>query len=960
MGQPAANVRGAAAKARCLQRLAASFALSWLLAMPLAAAGQSSPRSPPAAQRGKLIKHAKQAKQVLRARKAKRPRTTAKKRPRKPRPRPSGPTRIAQPEPPVSVEPPAPAAEPALVAAPVPRPAQAEPPSPGVLRASRAREPPVVDGVLDEPAWQTATPSATFTQKSPFAGRAPSERTRVRLLYDDSNLYVAFDCEARASPVVALLSRRDRPSETDSVAIAIDSRAQGRSAFEFAGSAAGTRIDGMRYDDGKIAREWDAIWEAEVALRPGGWTAEFRVPLQALRFDASSASEWRFQARRYISARQEHAEWAYIPREAGGEVSHYGRIQGLHIEHSSASLEVVPYVLGRARHQGRDPAITRTGWELRPAAGVDFKWRPADHWALDGTIFPDFGQVEADRVILNLSTVELVFPEKRPFFLAGMDDFATLTPIFHSRRIGRTPKSPSLLGGERPYDRPGPAPIYGALKLAADLGGWTVAALSALTGPNELDVMRPGAGGEARLVDPLTSYSVLRVRAEVAPGLDLGFTGTATYRNEPGFGWPSWLTSNAAYATLPSTPGMAQLQRCPLGEVQPRDRRCFHDAYVGSLDLLWRSSSGEYALRAQGYASAIENGPTRVLADGTRVGSGDIGAGGSVRLSKQGGHWVVDGSFSSHGRKLDFNDLGFMDRQNYLRGGVYLEYRTLDPWFIALETHTAALVYGENNLDGLSLGRGALLLESIVLDNRWTITLGGYVTATRFDDRELGDGTALERSSMVGSVQAISSDPRSPFVLGAQLAEERVRSGGNLAAQLDASWRPSPRAELQLLTTYTLNSGEPRFAGRGTSEDDLVFGRLRAESLGLTLRATYAFTPMLTLQTYAQAFLATGSYSDYAHFSPMAGANRPVVLLSALVPGGPPATPAPFQNASLALNVVLRWEYHLGSTLYLVYVRSQNPNIVLDPTRSPRFDLNVLRTAAASDVLMLKLSYWFG
>jgi hypothetical protein len=789
----------------------------------------------------------------------------------------------------------------------------------------------------------------------------------MRLLYDDDAVYVALDCEQLQSPIVALLGRRDRPLETDSVSIAFDSRSDGRSAFEFSVSAAGVLLDGIRYDDGKIAREWDEIWEARTQVRDHAWSAEFRIPLHGLRFEQVPEQSWGFEARRYISAKQEIDEWAYIPLDAGGEVSHYGRIDGLRDLGSDNSLELQPFVLGQMRHQAPDPGIVTNGWSLRASAGLDLKLHLASDFALDMAINPDFGQVEADQLILNLTTVELLFPEKRPFFLAGMDAFSTAVPIFYSRRIGHTPVPPPLSTDpknlERLYDYPQPTEIYGAMKVAGDLhGGWTVAGLSAVTAANEADVVVPSGARDPRLIDPLTAYNVLRVRSQLLPGLDVGVMGTATTRGEPGHGWPLRLTSSAGYPAVPTTDGSPPTtQRCPGRELTNIGDRCFHDAYVGSTDVVWRSPSGEYAIRGQGFGSAMEHGPTRMLPDGTLIGPGDVGVGGVLRLSKAGGeHWVLDGTVAARSRTLDFNDLGFMDRQNYARAAAYAEYRTLTPSYGLMETHTWALGYGTNNLDGLALERGLMLMENVVLASRWTLALGGYATAQHFDEREVGDGTALERDALFGSVQAVSTDPRLPFVFSAQGSEEVLADGNNFSAQVGVLWRPASMVELQILPTYTYNFGEPRYAGPGQSPTDLVFGRLYAQSAGATLRASYTFTPTLTLQTYAQLFLASGHYFDDAHFAAPSSGPRPIVRLSALVPGNPPPINPDFEQASLAVNVVLRWEYRLGSTLYLLYTRSQNPNVALDSSQIPILDPGVVRNIPASDVFMVKLVYWIG
>lgn len=835
------------------------------------------------------------------------------------------------------------------------------------LRAVRTQHPPTIDGVIDEGEWRDAASSDVFTQKAPLSGQPPSEHTVLRLLYDDDSLYIAFDCEQRSSPVVEVLSRRDRPTETDSVSIAFDSRANGRNAFEFSVSAAGVLVDGMRFDDGHIAREWDEVWEGKAALRDHGWSAELRIPLQALRFEPSESQVWGLQARRYISAQQETDEWAYIAPVTGAEVSHYGRLTDLNGLRSNSSLELQPFVLARARYQEPTPLLADRGWELRPSGGLDFKWHAGGGVVLNGTLNPDFGQVEADEPILNLSTVELAFPEKRPFFLAGMDDFATMTPIFYSRRIGRTLKSPAVSAapqpGERLADYAQPAPMYGALKLAVDSNaGWNLAALSALTGPNEVALVQADGTHRPRLIDPVTSFNVVRARVQLAPRLDLGALGTATMRGEPGTTWaPLWLTSKPYYPALPAAGGTPSKQRCPQGELTEVGERCFHDAYVGSIDLVWTSPTGEYALRGQGYGSAIEHGPVRELSDGTYVGSGDLGSGGTLRLSKQGGdHWLLDGTVTAHSRSLDFNDLGLMDRQNVARAGAYAEYRTLDPWLALRETHTSALAYGVNNLDGLQLARGVLLMEHLVFDTWWTLTFGGYANGRYFDDREVGDGTALERAAMLGTFQAITSDSRKPVVVSAQIAEEGLIGGANFNAQLGVSWHPTSSMELQVAPSYTYNYGEPRYAGTGTAANELVFGRLQAKSAGVTVRASCTFLPELTLQSFANAFLASGQYFDYGHVTTQVGGSPPLVWLNDLEPGAAPATRPDFERASLTINVVLRWEYHLGSTLYLLYARTQSPTVSLAPTQSPRLDLNAIRAAPATDLLMLKITYWIG
>src|SRR5262249_27476322 len=279
-----------------------------------------------------------------------------------------------------------------------------------------------------------------------------SEQTTIRVIYDGEALFIGVDCQQKA-PLVARLTRRDRPIEADSITIDLDSRADGTSAFEFAVNAAGALSDGIRFNDTDYSAAWDENWDARVARSDRGWSAEVRIPLRILRFHRAPVQSWGLQVRRYVSARQETDEWAFIPRTAAGEVSHYGKLDELRALKPPSPFELRPFVLGRVRHRdptsttlgnGTDVTTLANGWDASGSVGLDVKWHVTQNLTLDATFNPDFGQVEADQVVLNLTTYEIFFPEKRPFFLEGVDVFATPLPLLYTRRIGLAPDAPSL------------------------------------------------------------------------------------------------------------------------------------------------------------------------------------------------------------------------------------------------------------------------------------------------------------------------------------------------------------------------------------------------------------------------------------------------------------------------------------------------------------------------------------
>jgi hypothetical protein len=275
-----------------------------------------------------------------------------------------------------------------------------------VLRAERVDKPPVVDGSLDDAAWKKATASSKFTQKLPDDGKAPSEPTHVRIVYDDKAIYIAVDCIQKTSEIVAPLSRRDREVETDSVTVALATRGDGTTAFEFSINPAGVLADATRFDDTSSSRDWDENWTGSAKKTATGWSAEIEIPLRILRFEERAEQSFGLQVRRYTSARKESDEWAHIPRSDSGEVSKYGRLENLVGLKKGSAFEVRPFVVGKIGSRDTDLAPLSRGFSPGFSAGADFKWLLLPSLTLDGAILPDFGQVEADKVVLNLSSFE--------------------------------------------------------------------------------------------------------------------------------------------------------------------------------------------------------------------------------------------------------------------------------------------------------------------------------------------------------------------------------------------------------------------------------------------------------------------------------------------------------------------------------------------------------------------------
>jgi hypothetical protein len=400
------------------------------------------------------------------------------------------------------------------------------------LHATRTGVPPTIDGRLDDSAWKTITPDTRFTQNFPDEGKAPSQRTELYVLYDDRALYIGVRAwDTNAPGIVQRLTRRDRDTDADKIAVEISSKNDRITAYHFDLNCSGVLLDGVRSNDTDYSTDWDGLWLGAAQRDDRGWTAELLIPLKTLRYE-NGRTEFGFQVRRLIQRRQEIDEWAYIPRAARGEVSYYGVLDGLTGLRAARLFQIVPYVAAGiyARYGQTPPELN--GTPLYGALGADLKLGLTPALTLDATFNPDFAQVEADQVILNLSTFELFFPEKRPFFLEGGDIFNTQLQMFYSRRIGHAPAVP--YDNEYTALEPQQAGrIYAAAKLSGLIAPrLTIGMLDAVTAQSSTVVTRLSAPGRAfgLATEPLSNYAVLRLKRDVLSRSYVGFMATAVNR----------------------------------------------------------------------------------------------------------------------------------------------------------------------------------------------------------------------------------------------------------------------------------------------------------------------------------------------------------------------------------------------------------------------------------------------
>lgn len=402
------------------------------------------------------------------------------------------------------------------------------------------------------------------------------------------------------------------------------------------------------------------------------------------------------------------------------------------------------------------------------------------------------------------------------------------------------------------------------------------------------------------------------------------------------------------------------LTLCPGGEELPQGQRCFHNAYALGVDGKVRFWEGNYSIAGQVAGTLVEGGPERAQADGTVIRSGDVSPAAKVVLRKDGGgHIRAQLNYKIHGQNVDYNDLGFMQRQNAQNVDGYIEYDTNGPFSRFNDGYLGVYAWDDETLELLNTGRGGGIFIGGQFKNFWRTFGEINASADYADDREIGDGASLQRPGSVGFEVGMSTDARKPVSLSLFTALRGYTNGAR-SVYADATLKAQvlPQLEMELIPGLTYTSGEPRYYDE--NDEAYLFARLEAASLSATLSATYTFLPTLTLQVYGQGFVAFGRSSDFSSFA-RTGAARQQILLSDLVPGERPLGEEPnFTSGTLNANVVVRWEYRLGSTVYVVYSHGQSDGKSPPLEGAGRVDLRLVSPRPAADVFLIKASYWWG
>ena len=801
-----------------------------------------------------------------------------------------------------------------------------------------------LDGVFTEDVWGNAPAITEFRQRDPKDDAAPTYATEVKVVYDASNLYVAVRAhDPEPARLVGLRTRRDTSSPSDWIRIFVDSFHDRRTAFEFGVNPAGVKTDSYWYNDSSQDDGWDAVWDVAVSRDNDGWRAEFRIPFSQLRFRPSEKSTFGFAVARQIGRLNETDTWPLISKSATGFVSSFGDLTNLALNRTPKRLELMPYLVGQVNTQPTEsgnPLIS--SHDQKATVGADLKYAVRPGITLTATVNPDFGQVEADPAVVNLTGFETFFAERRPFFVEGSGTFTfdldcndgSCSGLFYPRRIGRAPRgSPDLADGMSARV-PQQTTILGAAKLTGRAGKFSFGALNAVTADEEATIAN-GALRTRQSVEPLSNYSVVRARREFANQSTIGFMATGTARS------------------------LTQFTNFLPGE-----------AFTGGMDWDLRLKK-RYAI--QGYwAGSSVHGTTRAIQelqestvhgfqrpdadhlqeDLTRTSLN--GNAGSIGVSKIGGSTVrftSNASYKSPG--FDINDVGFLRRADTRTMSNWLQWRNDKPSRYLRSFRFNLNQWGSWNFGGDRIDLGGNVNAHWVFTNNWGTGTGFTRIARTFDDRatRAGGPGAFTNPFRVWW-QYVMSDERRPVSV-----QYFVNIGGDSKG---TSWRGiSPSLTFRPASFLSFSGGmdwghniTPSQWIVNSADGRYIFGRLDQTTVSVTTRVNYTISPQLSVQIYAAPFVSAGDYGGFKQlvdgraaryedrYAPTAYADNP-----------------DFNVRSFRTTNVLRWEYKPGSALFVVWQQGREGVLDIGNFAFGR-DLGGVFHAPARNVFLVKWSYW--
>ncbi len=834
---------------------------------------------------------------------------------------------------------------------------------------------PVIDGKLNDPAWSEGTWGGGFRQFDPYNGKKPTQKTTFKILYDNNNLYVAIRCyDTEPDKIVQRLTRRDN-IDGDWAGVSIDSYFDKRTAFGFIVSAAGVKLDGkFSEDNGNIDNTWNPVWYVKTSKDSKGWVAEMRIPLSQLRFAKKPQMTWGLEVARFIFRKQEQDFWQPIAKDASGFESHYGLLTGLKDIKPQREVSITPYFMSKLTTAPRiagDPFATGKSGAL--SAGLDGTIAVTNDLTLNFTINPDFGEVDADPSQVNLTAFENYFTELRPFFVEGSSIFNfpliagndnSQENLFYSRRIGRPPQYYPDLADSEYIKEPSVTKILGAFKLSGKTrNGWSIGVMDALASKETASLDSLGKRSNVA-VEPATNYFNARLQKDFKNGNSiLGGMFTATNR----------FIHDSSLFFLPDA------------------------AYTGGIDFrnYWKDHA--YRFSAKLLASSVVGG-TQAITDlqesprryfqrpgnSRRVDSTARmlqGTSASMEFAKIAkGHWRYGVQAYMESPGLELNDQGYLRSTDVIQQSTWIEYDFLEPFSIFRSAGVNLSQWMGWNFSGQQTYTGVGLSAWGQFKNYWywnfTLNREGYT----LDWSELRGGPALKQTGGWNYNVGVSTDSRKKIYLNYSISSyiHDQHTGHSLSMNMGIHYQPFGFLNLSLSPNiYQSDEGLIYVTDEQVNNQEVYFvSSIRQKQIAADLRVSLSFTPDLSLEYWGQPFLFSAKYYGYkrvqhpnqknfnSQFYKYTGNQIQYNAESNQYQISDPAFPGStftldnpdFSVVEFRSNLVLRWEFVPGSTLYLVWSQSNSDSNSIGDFNF-KSNWTTLVQAKPTNIFLLKFSY---
>ncbi len=855
------------------------------------------------------------------------------------------------------------AAQTTSTSAPTPRPTRAD--RRVYVSARLQGDAPRIDGQLDDSAWQLGSWAGDFVQRSPTEGAAPTEPTEVKVLYDDTQLYVAIRAyDSQIEQLDFIRGQRDEFTG-DIVGIALDSYFDQRTSFQFNVTAGGSKMDLVITND-DLDPQWNAVWDVRTSREADAWTAEFAIPFSQLRYASTAEPVWGLHVWRRLRRNFEESNWQLIPRDTPAFVNEYGELHGIRDLRPARQIEVVPYLVAQYNTHPAEPGNPfRTGDAFAFDFGADAKIGVTNDFTLDLTVNPDFGQVEADPSEVNLSSFESFFPEQRPFFLEGrrLFDFSLRgDQLFYSRRIGGPPSGDVDSSGY--VDAPDFTRILGAAKLTGkSRHGTAVGLLYAATAEEEA-VIDEASARRREVVEPATHYTTARVQQDFANGATvLGGMLTGVWR-------PDLPTQLDDLTDLAVTGGFDWQHRWG-------DREYFFNgAIIGShvagstraITTLMENSTHQYQ-RPDAAHLAVD--PTATSLEGW---------GGEMKIGRDAGsRWRYEGEFSWKSPGLELNDLGFMRRADEFRPQLGVDYVVDEPgaWWREYRLRLRSAAQFEWN--GVKRNHFVALFANGRTNHNWRFeTFLSHRGRTRAARRLRGGPSMLMPERYSVDFDFVTDTTRNlQFTWESDLDVEANSPSLNWEVGPGVRARVKDFLNVEAGVSYQSRLEDLQWVGDTADSPGptrYIVGRMQQHTLATTLRLDVNFSARLSLAYFGSLFGSSGTFADFKRvtdplsnryedrFERLEGNlsyDAASDLFTSLDDTGAYTFENPdFDVRELQSNLVLRWEYRPGSNLYVVWTQNRaNDDLVRAFDDFTEYDR--LFRSPAENTFLVKLSYWF-